>query len=65
MSWVVCVIRARGLYLHNLITTCICSMSIGYNPTTPFTILEPRDQEISEFYVVQECRAPDFEAPNL
>ena len=35
------------------------------NPTNPFTISKPRDQEICEFYVVQECRATDFEAPKL
>ena len=34
-------------------------------PTNPFPILEPQDQEISEYYVVQECRASDFEAPKL
>ena len=34
-------------------------------PTNPFTILEPRDQEIGEFYLVQERRATDFEAPKL
>ena len=27
------------------------------NPTDPFTISEPRDQKISEFYVIQERRA--------
>ena len=26
--------------------------------TNPFTILEPRDQEIGEFYVVQDLEAP-------
>ena len=31
----------------------------------PFTILEPPDQEIGEFYVVLERRAADFEAPKL
>ena len=31
-------------------------------PTNPFTILELSDQEIGEFYVVQERRATDFEA---
>ena len=31
-------------------------------PTGPFTILEPRDQGIGEFYEVQERRATDFEA---
>ena len=35
------------------------------NPTNPFTFLEPRDQEIDEFYLVQERRATDFEAPKL
>ena len=34
-------------------------------PTGTFTILEPQDQEISEFYVVQECRTAAFEAPKL
>ena len=35
------------------------------SPTNPFPILEPQDQEISEYYVVLECRATDFEAPKL
>ena len=30
------------------------------NPTNSFTILESQDQEIGEFYVVQERRATDF-----
>ena len=34
-------------------------------PTGPFTILQPHNQEISEFYVVQERRATDLEAPQL
>ena len=34
-------------------------------PTGPFTILEPKDQEIGEFYEVQERRATDIEAPKL
>ena len=33
-----------------------------HDPTNPFTILEHSDQEIGEFYVVQERRATDFEA---
>ena len=33
-------------------------------PTNPLTILEPRDQQIGEFYVVQEGWATDFEAQN-
>ena len=33
--------------------------------TNTFTISEPRNQEIGEFYVVQERRATDFEAPKL
>ena len=36
-----------------------------YFPTSPFTILEPQDQEIGEFYVIQERRATDFEASKL
>ena len=35
------------------------------NPTGPFTILELEDQEIREFYEVQERRSKDFEAPKL
>ena len=35
------------------------------SPTNIFTILVPHDQEIGECYVVQECRATDFEAPKL
>ena len=34
-------------------------------PTNPFTIWVLRDQEIGEFYVVQERRATDLEAPKL
>ena len=34
-------------------------------PTSPFTILEPRDQENGEFYVAQERCATDFEAQKL
>ena len=34
-------------------------------PTDPFTISEPRDQEIVDFYVVQDRRTTDFEAQKL
>ena len=34
-------------------------------PTGPFTILQPQDQENSEFYEVQKRRATDFEALKL
>ena len=34
-------------------------------PANPFTILVPHDQEIGEFYGVQERRATDFEASKL
>ena len=37
----------------------------SFIPTEHFTILEPRDQEIDEFYAVQERRATDFEAQKL
>ena len=46
----------RGKSLSNLSASC---------PTNPFTISEPQDQEIVEFYVVQERRATDFVAPKL
>ena len=42
--------------------SCEC---VGRVPTDPFTILEPRDQEIAEFYVARECLATDFKAPKL
>ena len=35
------------------------------NPTGPFPILKPRDQEIGKFYVVQARRTTNFEAPEL
>ena len=35
------------------------------HPTGRFTILESRHQEIGYFYLVQERRATDFEAPKL
>ena len=35
------------------------------SPTNLFTTLEPRDQEIGEFYEVEERRATDFEVPKL
>ena len=34
-------------------------------PTGPWTILEPRDQEIHEFDAFQKRRATDFEALKL
>ena len=37
-----------------------CNSSPGY-PTEPGTILEPQDQEIGEFDVIQERRGPVFE----
>ena len=35
------------------------------DPTGPVTILQPQDKEIGEFYVIQERRAMDFEAPKV
>ena len=34
-------------------------------PTELFATLEPRNQVIGEFYVIQERHPPDFEAPEL
>ena len=34
-------------------------------PTNPYTILEPRDQEIGEFYEVHECCVSDFPAQEM
>ena len=35
------------------------------HPTSPFTILEPQNPWIDEFYVVQERRTTDFKALKL
>ena len=50
----------RSIFFKFLLRTYIVA-----NPTSPFTILEPRDQEIGEFYVAEERRATDFEAQKL
>ena len=43
-----------------------CSTDFLYHiPTDTFTIPEPQDHEIGEFYVVQKRRATDFKAPKL
>ena len=34
-------------------------------PNGPFTILQPRDQEIGEFCEVQDSRTTDVKAPKL
>ena len=44
----------------------ISSLVLIYNsycPTSPFTVLEPQNPWIDEFYVVQKRLAPDFKAP--
>ena len=33
------------------------------SPTDPFTILEPQNQGMGEFYVIQKRHSTDFEAP--
>ena len=46
----------------------VAEAAAGYiysRPTNTSTISELQDQEISEFYAVQERRATDFEAPKL
>ena len=57
-----------GLDLIGLVLTGLDLIGLvlkGYHPTNPFTILVPHDQEIGEFYEVQERRTTDFEAPKL
>ena len=50
---------------------CVClwvpflDNSVDSYPTGPFTISEPRNQEIGEFYVVQGRRTTYFEASKL
>ena len=54
-------------FMYFMDVVCPCSgkiIKLEY-PTGPFTILEPRDQEIAEFDEVQERRATDFKAPKL
>ena len=48
-----------------LYCTSIFSHADTYNPTYPFTILEPQDQEIGQIYVAHDRRTTDFEAPKL
>ena len=52
----------RAIFLPNS-----CGTTFVGNPssTHPFTVLEPQNQEIGEFYVDQESRSTDFEAPKL
>ena len=45
-----------------MLTYKLCKYIPTYLPTYPFTILEPHDQEIGEFYIE---RTTDFEAPKL
>ena len=40
--------------------SCKCRIML-YFPTDPFTILETRNQEISDLFVLRECRGSDFE----
>ena len=42
-----------------------CFPRVCRYPIDPFTISKPRDQEIGEFYVVQDRRAPVFDAAKL
>ena len=37
----------------------------AHNPTSPFTILEPQNPWLDEFYVAQERRATDFKDQKL
>ena len=46
---------ARSLFSQFVITDSY--------PTSPFTIFEPQNPWIDEFYVVQERRATDLKAP--
>ena len=40
-------------------------MGLMKNPTDHFTIFEPHDQEIGDFFLVQERLTTDHEAPIL
>ena len=54
-----------GLYRSFLFSVAIPTYYDTQDPTDPFTILEPRDQEIAVLYAAQERGATDFEAPKL
>ena len=60
-SYLIFVVKMKCSYLD------VLSSHLNWRmyPTNPFTILEPHDQEIGEFYLVRELRATDFEAPKL
>ena len=61
----------RIIYANNTIETryhcvhlqIVLKSKVNGNPTGPFTILGPQNQEIGEFYTIQERRATDLEAP--
>ena len=49
---------------HKAKRTVKCRHGIYYNPTDPFTILEPCNQEINESCTAQKCRTADSKAVN-
>ena len=56
-----CLSCSRCAQIKTTTMYCHCSRL----PTRPFTISEPQDRAIGEFYVVQEGRVTDFQAPKL
>ena len=53
---------ARRIFFHGI---SFIGLYINSNPTGPFTILEPCDQEIGDFCAVRKRRARDVEGPKL
>ena len=59
--------KGRAIYFRNRsgkLEVADGNVKLHY-PTSPFAIKEPQNPWIDEFYVVQERRATDFEAPKL
>ena len=48
-----------------LLNLCDARLRSYHFPTDPSTILDPQDQEIGDFYVVQERLGPEIEASKL
>lgn len=62
--WILCSSKTSVNQFRSKIVKRFVAQMLSH-PTFPFTVQEPRDQEMGEFYVVKKCLATDFEAPKL
>ena len=53
------------IWRKKLISIEISPLELKKSPANPFSDSGPRNQEIGQFYVVQERRVTEFEAPKL